>query len=476
MIKGEFSNHVVRTVKDQLRDVRFHIRRSARHDRFRGDEHGSLHLPVPVARAADAAFSRFATAATMLAPDYPRRSASLNFPLGVDAYFGGRDGGDPRTQDFTYEIYYAFKALLRRFGAREFLVFEQSVDDAYAKILLRQPDLIAALDAGSTTERAASVTRLCAAVASELAAARPIKELLLDPGAATTPKNLFLSPNAYCACVIGLSTAMVSLRPDAPGGEPEAERDEIIESADLAVDARFSRLIAALRSRDPIGGLASEFAAILPVFAVVQPATESRTVNETKPLLDPVPDLRPGVLRLGWFRESFKQKAGALIERYGLSLAVDERALAQAFVNWALAFHRERPDSMRNRRDFTVFSGGILLRELLRAGPLRAHGKAEPRQSIPPDPMARIGEFWPEGFVCAEYCLTIVRAIAEQDCDVHASASPALEDLRTWQSFRENFVEDSSAAAPFFELFMGEAPNWTFPAHFRSRPSVGAAT
>jgi len=264
MIKGEFSNHFVRTVKDQLRDVRFHIRRSAHRDRFRGYEHGSLHLPVPVALAADAVFSRFATAATMVAPDHERRSASLDFPLGVDAYFGGPGGSDTRTQDFTYEIYYAFKGLLRRFGAREFLVFEQCVDDAYTKILLRQRNLIAALGADSATEHAPSVTRLCAAVASELASARPIKELLLDPDAATTPKNLFLSPNAYCACVIGLSTAIVSLRPDAPVEEPVADTDEIIVSADMAVDARFSILIAALRSRDPIGGLASEFAAILP--------------------------------------------------------------------------------------------------------------------------------------------------------------------------------------------------------------------
>jgi len=195
-------------------------------------------------------------------------------------------------------------------------------------------------------------------------------------------------------------------------------------------------------------------------------------VDEVNQLLDQVPGLRHRVRRLGWFRESFKQKAGALIERYGLSLAVDERALGQAFFNWALAFQSERPDSMRNRRDFTVFSGGIMLRELLRAGPLREHGKGESGQFIPPDPMAQICEFWPEGFLCAEYCLTLVRAILEQDYDMHGSPSPALEDLRTWQSFRENFVEDPSSAAPFFDLFMGQKPNWNFPAHFLSRPAV----
>lgn len=195
-------------------------------------------------------------------------------------------------------------------------------------------------------------------------------------------------------------------------------------------------------------------------------------VDEVNQLLDQVPGLRHRVRRLGWFRESFKQKACALVERYGLSLAVDERALGQGFFNWALTFQSERPGSTRDRRDFTVFSGGIMLRELLRAGPLQEHGNGESGQFIPPDPMAQICEFWPEGFLCTDYCLTLVRAILEQDCDMHTSPNPALEDLRTWQSFRENFIEDSSSAVPFFDLFMGQEPNWNFPAHFLSRPAV----
>jgi len=195
-------------------------------------------------------------------------------------------------------------------------------------------------------------------------------------------------------------------------------------------------------------------------------------VEEVNHPLDQVSDLNHRVRRFSWFRESFKQKAGALVERYGLSLAVDDRALAQAFFDWALAFQRERPNSTRNRRDFTVFSGGVMLQELLRAGSVRKRGRGEFGQFIPPDPMARICEFWPEGFFCTDYCLVLVRAILEQDYDLHLSPIPALQDLRTWQSFRENFIENPSSAISFFDVFMGQKPNWDFPEHFLSRPAV----
>jgi len=106
-------------------------------------------------------------------------------------------------------------------------------------------------------------SRLCAAIAAEIAAARPIKELLLNSSAASPPKHLVLSPNAYCACVLGLSTALVSLGA-LRQQEGQASREDILVAADYAVGARFSRLTGALRGRDPAEALAAEFAAILP--------------------------------------------------------------------------------------------------------------------------------------------------------------------------------------------------------------------
>jgi hypothetical protein len=260
MIRDSFADNFVLAVKDQLRNVRFHIRRSAQRDRLREVERGIPQVPLPVALAADAVFAQVETAATALLPDRNQKSAGLEFPLSVEAYLGPE--AEERGQNFTYAFYYALKGLLRRFGAPDSLVFEQAVEDAHSRILRRHGDVAAAGRAASA-DHAAAVTRLCAIIAVELSAARPIKALLLEPGAAATPKHLIVSPNAYCACVLGLSTAIASLREARPG-EPEAGCEQIVASADYAVDARFSRFAEVLRRREPVSGMAEEFAAILP--------------------------------------------------------------------------------------------------------------------------------------------------------------------------------------------------------------------
>lgn len=202
---------------------------------------------------------------------------------------------------------------------------------------------------------------------------------------------------------------------------------------------------------------------------------ETPMIDEMKEPLDRAPDLRHRVRRLHWFRESFRRDAKTIGERYGFAFAIDDRALVEAFFEWASAFERERPDSKRDRRDFAIFSGGLMLRELLRAAPAKGAAAHKVGECIPPDPMARICEFWPEGFLYAHYCLTLVQAILEQDFDVRPAPNPVLEDLRIWQSFRENFAENPATAIGFFDVFMGQQPNWEAPEYFLSRPAVQRA-
>jgi hypothetical protein len=190
--------------------------------------------------------------------------------------------------------------------------------------------------------------------------------------------------------------------------------------------------------------------------------------------LEQITDLRHRVRRLHWFSLSFKHEMQALGQRYAFTFAINDRALVEAFFNWATGFERERVGSTRNRRDFAVFAGGLMLRELLHAAPAKSTGRATAVPMIPPDPMAPIIEFWPEGYLYTHYCLTLVRAILEQDFDVHPAPNPQLEDLRTWQSFRENYQHDPVLAVAFFDVFMGVEPNWIFPESFLSRPAVRA--
>ena len=188
-----------------------------------------------------------------------------------------------------------------------------------------------------------------------------------------------------------------------------------------------------------------------------------------------VSDLRHRVRRLTWFQESFGREAARLGERHGLRFAIDDRVLVAAFFAWVRAFDRERASSSRNQRDFAVFAGGLMLHQLLSAGPARAHAFQTPPVSIPPDPWAEICAFWPEGYLYTAYCLTLVRAVHEQDFGGMDPPNPNELDLRVWESFRENFSEQPHLAVPFFDVFMGVEPNWAITGTFLERPAAKAA-
>lgn len=252
MFKAPISDQIVLAVKDQIRHVRYQIRSRAREDRM------ASRVPRNVAMAADAVFTQVQAAATVLMPEVERKSESFLFPAAPRAYFGAQEGQEAHA--FTSEIYYAIKGLLRRFGCETFMVSEQTVDDVREEIESRHADLVAAALAseGPAGERGAA--RLAAAIAVELAAARPIKELATGADSQQHPKNFMLSPNAYCALVIGLAIAIAARIHD----DPEFDREIVVGSADMAVDARFPQLAAGLKSRDPVAALTDEFTALLP--------------------------------------------------------------------------------------------------------------------------------------------------------------------------------------------------------------------
>ena len=261
-----FSDPFVLAVKDQLRDMRYRIKHSAGNDRARLAERGALRVPRPVALAADAVFSQVEAVATAWLPGNTATAAV--FPFAVDAIFANKASGVPL---FTPQIYRAVTTLMRRFGVSNFLIAEQAIDEARADLLRRHGDLVACAlgnraarassdhRTGPPASRQSAIIDLCAAVAAALAAARPLKKFS-PPEGGDNPKNLFLSPNAYCFCVIGLAIAIMSLAADTEA----SDKVDIVASADLAVGARFAQFTAALRSRDPQRSLAREFAAILP--------------------------------------------------------------------------------------------------------------------------------------------------------------------------------------------------------------------
>jgi hypothetical protein len=191
--------------------------------------------------------------------------------------------------------------------------------------------------------------------------------------------------------------------------------------------------------------------------------------------LDQVHDLRHLARRLTWFQHYVKKEAEEFGQKYNYVFAINDRRLAEAFLNWANVFEHDRADAALDRADFAIFAAGLMLRELLRASPAKTKEVGKVTECIPADPMAAICDFWPEGLFYTTCCLTLVRAILKTDFNTNVALSPHIKELRFWESFRENIDEDVGLAVPFFDVFLGREPNWSGPEYFRSRPREVAA-
>jgi hypothetical protein len=258
MVMPRLPNHVLLSIRDQLRNARYLVRQGA--TRAERRERPSFELPEPIAAVADTFFTHAEAAAAALLSDVTETDGGL-FPLPVEAYFGHPDEETARDALFTQVVYGAFGKMLRKFGARRFLVFEEPIENARSALLARHRDLVwTVLNAKDGAQREEAVTRLCAAMVCALSAQRPIKELDIDPGGRSIPRHLLVAPNAYCALVVGVATAVASLKRDTE----EFDEAAIAGAADMAVDARFGKFSVALRGRDPVVALTRELSAVLP--------------------------------------------------------------------------------------------------------------------------------------------------------------------------------------------------------------------
>ncbi len=181
-----------------------------------------------------------------------------------------------------------------------------------------------------------------------------------------------------------------------------------------------------------------------------------------------VPELRRRLRQLRWFTRAFKGHAETVAHHVGIAFHIHERRLNQAFFDWVKAIAPVEHDPQFEKADRIVFMGGLALRELLRNHP--ASVSAERRPAVEADATERIAHFWPEGFLYTNFCICSIAAVHEQEFGTPRHLSEVASDLRTWWSYRENASEDPGISIAFLDEFLGETPNWMFPALAQARP------
>lgn len=175
--------------------------------------------------------------------------------------------------------------------------------------------------------------------------------------------------------------------------------------------------------------------------------------------------LRIAVRRMRWIRSAFEAYVTATGQRIGCIYKIDEAKLASVFVRWLRAVERQKPNNPKDRQDYFEFAAGLMLRELTADMPLSV--------TSPPSKAGvnSAAAFWPEGYACTMFCLTVHSAAMQQEFSDKPEVSPAIDDLRHWWSFKENARMDASFSVGFLQTLLGHQPNWMMPDVFRARLS-----
>jgi hypothetical protein len=182
-----------------------------------------------------------------------------------------------------------------------------------------------------------------------------------------------------------------------------------------------------------------------------------------KPEVRKVDDLAHEARRFRTILWSFEKNIELLFKGTGLAAEVDHAALAEAFSRWRQAFDQTKHLADVDRRDFTLFAAGMMLKELLSSRPITAILPAELGLPALPETIDHRLKRWPEGYAYTSFCLSVAAAVLGEMGDAEPSESGVADDPRFWDSFRENAAENPANAIAFFDMVVGIPPNWDAP-------------
>ena len=188
-----------------------------------------------------------------------------------------------------------------------------------------------------------------------------------------------------------------------------------------------------------------------------------------------VPDLRHRLRQLRWFRATLRKHATLITEMTGVRYDIDEKRLTEAFLNWIELVNQNKHYAAVDRKDFIIFTAGLVLKELIRLAPAKAVSKPNKALSPELESLSEIISFWPEGFLYTNYCICAIAAVQEQEFGTSPDIDKSANDLRTWWSYRADASEMPGFAIAFLDKFLGQEPNWVMPDFASARAAVQRA-
>jgi hypothetical protein len=182
-----------------------------------------------------------------------------------------------------------------------------------------------------------------------------------------------------------------------------------------------------------------------------------------KPEVRKVDDLAHEARRFRTILWSFEKNIELLFKGTGLAAEVDHAALAEAFSRWRQNFDQTKHLADLDRKDFTIFAAGMMLKELLAARPITAIVPDELGLPALPATIDHRLKRWPEGYAYTSFCLSVAAAVLSEMGGPEPTESGITDDPHFWDSFRENVAENPANAIAFFDMVVGLKPNWQAP-------------
>jgi hypothetical protein len=179
--------------------------------------------------------------------------------------------------------------------------------------------------------------------------------------------------------------------------------------------------------------------------------------------VEKVGDLAHEARRFRTILWSFEKNIELLFKGTGLAAEVDHAALAEAFSRWRQNFDQTKHLADLDRKDFTIFAAGMMLKELLAARPITAIVPDELGLPTLPATIDHRLKRWPEGYAYTSFCLSVAAAVLSEMGGPEPTESGITDDPHFWDSFRENVAENPANAIAFFDMVVGLSPNWQAP-------------